>query len=247
VAEPEARQSFDEAVREVAGILDHYLGHLRVLAERVLSVHAAEAEEGGTLAEGRLLRPVRELVEGWLAEASAAIGYGFVAAPSVVDDRERCMLWFQRDGAKVSRLVLNFDPSDIDVYDYLEMEWFTRAQDASAPVVFGPYVDYSGSDQYVVTLAVPILTDTGVFLGVAGGDLLAAGLEGVVRPILKRIPVPSVLVDAERRVVLSNTARWIPGDRVRRHPLDDPSQFSWVTETLPGLGWAMAAGEPSID
>lgn len=234
------REAFDEAVSEVSRVFASYFERLEELAGEVLEVHRAAADAAGGLAEDALA-VVRQRAEGWLTGSDdAALGYGYVAAPEAVEARERCMLWFQRaPGAGVRRLVLNFDPDDIDVYDYLDMEWFTQARDRRTPVMFGPYVDYSGSDQFVLTLSVPILHEDR-FLGVAGCDVLAAGLEPVVLPPLRQVPVQTVVVDAERRVVFSNTPRWIPGDRLARHPLVDPQGFAWVSELLPGVGWAAA-------
>lgn len=238
MTEVTGREVFDEAVGEVAQVFAGYFARLQELAGEVLAVHAAAADAEGGLTESAL-DVVRHRAEGWLGDDDAALGYGYVAAPGSMEARERCMLWFQRAAGSVRRLVLNFDPQDIDVYDYLDMEWFTQARDRRTPVMFGPYVDYSGSDQFVLTLSAPILRDD-TFLGVAGCDLLAAGLEPLVLPTLRRVPVQTVVVDAERRVVFSNTARWIPGDRLARHPLVDPQRFSWVSELLPDVGWAAA-------
>lgn len=232
------REAFGEAVREVSRVFAGYFERLEELSEEVLAVHRAAADADGVLTESAL-GVVRQRAEGWLEVADAALGYGYVAAPGAVDARERCMLWFQRTGTGVRRLVLNFDPDDIDVYDYLDMEWFTQARDRRTPEMFGPYVDYSGSDQFVVTLSVPVL-DGDRFLGVTGCDLLAAGLEAVVVPALRQVPVQTVVVDAERRVAFSNTPRWIQGDRLAKHPLVDPQGFSWVSELLPDVGWVAA-------
>ena len=82
-------------------------------------------------------------------------GAGFVAAPGVVDGLERYMAWWQRQNTRVTRLRLNFDPRSVDVYDYLQMDWFQLPQRGQARVAYGPYVDYSGSDMYTVTATVP--------------------------------------------------------------------------------------------
>ena len=235
------RDAFEAAAATVTEVFVGYFTRLQDLATEVLAVYHSTSDDRGVVREDQL-DVVRVRAEEWLQEEDAALGYGFVAAPGAVEGRERCMMWFQRTESGVRRLVLNFDPQDIDVYDYLDMEWFTHARDRLNPVVFGPYFDYSGSDQYVLTFSVPVL-DGEQFLGVAGADLVAADLEPVVRPTLRQLPSETVIVDAERRVVFSNTARWIPGDRLARHPLTDPMGFPWVTELLPGVGWA-AASDP---
>lgn len=232
------RHTFIAAVEVMAGLFTGFLERLGGLAEDVLEVYGADGTEDRALIESDL-GVVRDRAEAWLVGDDAPLGYGYVAAPGVVEGHERCMVWFQRTPHGVRRLNLNFDPSDIDVYDYLDMEWFTMARDRRTPVVFGPYFDYSGSDRYVLTLSVPVLAGDR-FLGVAGADVLAAGLEAAVLPALRRVPAQTVLVDAERRVVFSNNARWIQGDRMPRHPLADPAGFTWVEEVLPDVGWALA-------
>ena len=36
--------------------------------------------------------------------------------------------------------------NDVTVYDYLDMDWYTRAEETRRPVIHGPWVDYTGSD-----------------------------------------------------------------------------------------------------
>ncbi len=230
---------FDEAAVEVARVFGRFLERLEAVAAEVRTAYARSASDVGALAEPEL-GAVRALCERWLRSDDVAWGYGYVAAPGVVEDLDRFLFWFQRHGEGVRRLLLNFDPADVDVYDYLEMEWFTRARDGSGPAVFGPYVDYSGSDQFVLTMASPIVVGDR-FLGVAGTDLLTERLEATVLPIITAVGAPVVVVDRERRVVLSNTPRWIPGDRLARHPLADLGSYDRVAEPMPGFGWAIAA------
>lgn len=233
-------KAFDAAVAEIGAVFEHYLDRLRTLAAEVVA-----ADDAGSLPEAAL-QPVRHRIEEWLTEDGVCVGYGFVAAPGVVDDLERFMMWFQQQGSGVRRLQLNFDPADIDVYDYLGMEWFTFARDRGGPVCYGPYVDYSGSDLYVMTLTVPVQHGDR-FLGVAGADLLAARMESLVIPVLQRVPAETVVVDSERHVVFSNTARWIPGDRLAKHPLEDPGRFRRVAEPVPGVRWAVLSEPVDAD
>ena len=56
---------------------------------------------------------------------------GIVAAPGVVANKDRHLEWWQRTAAgdahadAFARIRLNLDPESIDLYDYLEMDWFT--------------------------------------------------------------------------------------------------------------------------
>lgn len=223
---------FDTALAGIERLFDGHLGRLRQLA-----AHVAEAAGRGPLTERRI-EPVRDELLRWLDEDEVAWGYGFVAAPGVVDGKPRYLFWFQRTGREFRRLQLNFDIDDVNVYDYLHMDWYAGAAQKRGEVVHGPWVDYTGSGQYVLTAAVPV-TYGEQFLGIAGGDLLVSRLERRLLPTLKSVAAEAVLVNANRQVVVSNSPRWIPGDRLRTHPLDS-DVFSTVAPVVEGSGWALA-------
>ena len=223
---------FDSALETIEGLFDAHLGRLRQLAG-----HVTEAAQRGPLTERRI-EPVREALLDWLDHDQVAWGYGFVAAPEVVDGRPRYLFWFQRTGREFRRLQLNFDIDDVNVYDYLHMDWYTGAEQKRGEVIHGPWVDYTGSGQYVLTAAVPVMHGA-EFLGIAGGDLLVSSLERRLLPALKSVQAEAVLVNANRQVVVSNSPRWIPGDRLRTHPLESDT-FTTVAPVVAGTGWVLA-------
>ena len=193
------------------------------------------------------LGPVKEELVRLLGEDRIAIGLGYVAAPGEVDGQERFMAWWQRHGDRVSRLRLNFDPTSIDVYDYLQMEWFQLAREGRRRVAFGPYVDYSGSDLYIVTATVPVVAD-GRFVGVVGADVVVSELERRMVDVLRRAPTDAVLVNAERRVIAANSPRWVVGGRLAAMPADGADvgadHFLAVAELPVGNGWVVALSRP---
>jgi hypothetical protein len=227
-----ARDRFETSV-------EHHLHRLELLRGLVGDAVAALADPAAPLPEAAL-RSVRDHVDGWLDGSDAAFGYGFIAAPGVVEGLERYLFWFQHGERGLRRLRLNVDPADINVYDYLDMDWYTKAEQTRRPVLYGPYVDYTGSDHFVLTLTLPVVHE-GRFLGVTGGDLLMTRMEVELVPVLNQVEAETVVVNADRQVVMSNSARWIPGDRLRTHPLDDVSAFTVVSELVAGTGWAMAS------
>jgi hypothetical protein len=198
------------------------------------------------LTETHLSQLQRLLVE-FLGEESAVWGMGFIAAPGVLDGHERYLLWWQRHGERVARLRLNFDPSSVDVYDYLQMDWYQLALRGQARVAYGPYVDYSGSDMYTITATIPIVAD-GVFLGVAGADLVVAEVEHRLLAVLRQTPEDAVVISAERRVIIANTPRWLVGSRVKKMPSAGPSgdrsPYREVVEMPLGTGWVLAVARP---
>jgi hypothetical protein len=231
---------------------------------------AFAAHRDGCLASGTALTPdrlagLREVIWQQLGMLPAADGAGVVAASGVVAGKQRHLEWWQRTGAApggqdgYARIRLNLDPESIDLYDYLEMDWFTVPRDEGRRSVYGPQFDFSGADRYVLTLTVPVFggaaPDRGqsrrgvppprtsggrVFLGVAGTDIRMSHLEPSLLAILRTVPAPAVLVTAERRVVAANTPRWISGTRLDRLPSSGDGVFGAVTGIGADSGWVLA-------
>lgn len=182
-----------------------------------------------------------------LRDELAVWGMGFIAAPFVVDGQERYLAWWQRTNERVARLRLNFDPTSIDVYDYLQMDWYQLAKRGQARVAYGPYVDYSGSDMYTITATIPVVAD-GTFLGVAGADLVVGEVERKLVEVLRQTDDDAVVVNSERRVVAANTSRWMVGCRLPVMPAatatPNPAGFRQVAEVPLGTGWVIAIGWP---
>lgn len=103
---------------------------------RVAAAVAASRPGDGAMWSERHLGVVMDQVDVAIAEDALAVGMGFVAAPGAVEGRDRFMAWRQRLGEKVMRLQLNFDPTSVDVYDYLQMEWFQLAEQGRERVAF---------------------------------------------------------------------------------------------------------------
>ena len=198
------------------------------------------------------LAGMREIIWHQLHLLPAADGAGIVAAPGVVAGKHRHLEWWQR-GAAVeggaregfSRIRLNLDPESIDLYDYLDMDWFTVPGRERRRYVYGPYVDFSGADRYVLTMTVPV-ADGQEFLGVAGADLRMSHLEPELLAAMRAVTAPAVLVTAERRVVAANTPRWISGTRLDQLPVPggrafDDRAFDAVTAIGADSGWVLAA------
>lgn len=223
------------------------------------------AQRRNCLAAGAALTPdrlsgLREIIWQQLSRLPAADGAGVVAAPGVVDGKNRHLEWWQRTAATsddpdgYARIRLNLDPESIDLYDYLDMDWFTVPQRDGRRFVYGPYVDFSGADRYVITMTSPVFDNAAFgapadgrqggdreFLGVVGADIRMSHLEPDLLAILRSVSVPAVLVTAERRVVAANTAHWISGTRLERLPAAGDGMFAAVEEIGADSGWRLAA------
>ena len=132
---------------------------------------AFAAQRRGCLAAGAALTPdrlsgLREVIWRQLGLLPGADGAGVVAAPGVVAGKQRHLEWWQRtlaaDGGQdgFARIRLNLDPESVDLYDYLDMDWFTVPRKLGRRYVYGPLIDFSGADRYVLTLTVPVFADS---------------------------------------------------------------------------------------
>ncbi|MBJ7465402.1 MAG: hypothetical protein JHD38_17340 [Mycolicibacterium sp.] len=225
-----------ELAAEASHAVEPFYRLLDAVAEEVLRSRPPRAALTETHFSG-LQRLLAEL----LAREHGIWGMGFVAAPSVVEGRERYMAWWQRHNERVARLRLNFDPTSIDVYDYLQMDWYQLAQRGQQRVAYGPYVDYSGSDMYTITATIPVIAD-GTFLGVAGADLVVGDVERRLIEVLRHTDEDAVVVNTERRVIAANTPRWLVGSRLDTVPTEDDT-FHEVAELPLGNGWSVAVAK----
>jgi hypothetical protein len=241
------KADLDEPAARVRAMLEEVFGRLDRVAGAFTEDRRACRSAGDELTPERL-SALREVIWAELGALPTADGAGVVVAPGVVAGRERHLEWWQRTGSGDSgaasdgyaRIRLNLDPESIDLYDYLEMDWFTVPRETGRRYVYGPYIDFSGADRYVLTLSVPVL-DGGEFLGVAGTDLRMAQLEPQLLAVVRSVAAPAVLVTGERRVIIANSPRWIPGTRLPRLPRPGDGEFAAVTEITADSGWLLGA------
>jgi hypothetical protein len=159
-----------------------------------------------------LLRPtIFELLH---AHRGLVAGAGIIIAPDLLRDAPRWLeWWFTNATGTPESLRINLDPAAPDFFDYTTADWYATPLRSMARRVAGPYVDYACTNEYAVTLSVPV-PDGDDMLGVAAADVLVASLETRVLPALTELDHPVVLANADGRVIASNSPRWAPGMRV---------------------------------
>ncbi|WP_131740170.1 cache domain-containing protein [Actinomadura roseirufa] len=198
-----------------AGAAAHVRATLDGVFATVARVREASARHlGAARAQGRPpvradLTALRPLLHDHLGPLVS--GLGFIAAPGLLADAAWHMEWWQTGPAgDPVRLLRDLDPESSALYDYTGWEWFAGPRDGAEKTVCGPYVDYLCSDEYVLTLAMPVRV-AGEFAGVAAADVFSRTFENEVVPALREIPAPAFVVNAPGRVMASNTASWPPG------------------------------------
>jgi hypothetical protein len=254
----DALDALDAPLLRVRAALEEIFGHVERVADALAGLHGSCLDAGEELTAERLGR-LRDVIGRRLDELPAAAGLGVVAAPGVVAGRERHLEWWQRAasaaasaaaggaaGGGYTRLRLNLDRASVDLYDYLDMDWFTVPRAQRRRCVYGPYIDFTCADRYVLTMTMPVLAHPGTFLGIAGADVAMSHFEPDLLAIMRSVPGEAVLVTAERRVLAANTPRWIAGSRLPCVPRAGDGTFGAAAEVGGDSGWvlAVAAANP---
>lgn len=137
-------------------------------------------------------------------------GIGAIMAPGQLSDAPMWIEWWQLEAEAVTRTQFSFDAESIDFYDYTRADWFLVPHREGARSVVGPYVDFGGVNDYILTMTTPILRE-GSFAGVAGADLRVDELERRLYHAARGLPTHLALVNDADRVVGSTAARLLPG------------------------------------
>jgi hypothetical protein len=137
--------------------------------------------------------------------APHTVGAGFVATPGLLTDEKFLLAWWQGDDKE--RI-----PESIALVqstDYSRQEWFRTPQATHTSHVTGPYIDYVCTDEFMLTVTVPVERN-GRMLGVMGADILA---ETVERTLLDQFQsAGATLANHHDRVVLSADTQLFAGE-----------------------------------
>lgn len=196
------------AVSEVfTAILD------RVAAWRDELVIAVESE---TQTRSSLDLIVQDMVSPILtAHHSTAIGAGFVAAPGYLPDAYWHLAWWLSDaGAPLRRLEAITDPTSDRFRDYTNLEWWRIPERTGLPHITGPYVDYLCTDDYTLTVTMPIYSSSRL-IGMVGIDSYVKNIETLLLPYLFGTGRAATVVNASGRVVASSDPHHAPGSLLR--------------------------------
>lgn len=146
-------------------------------------------------------------------------GLGFLAAPGCVAGVRLWERWWTRTAA--GRLVEgehDLDQQSATFYDYSERDWFLQVRSSQASSgVFGPYVDFNGTNEYTVTFTRAVRAASR-FLGVVAADMNIDQIELQVEPALHGFATSVVLLNDQQRVIVSTTPLHPPGSIVRSAP-----------------------------
>ncbi|MFC7850868.1 cache domain-containing protein [Arthrobacter sp. NPDC057388] len=170
-----------------------------------------------------------KLSRDFLAKNAFAVGAGIFFAHESVEEGGRALEWWSRkESGAVGRLDFDQTPGSNRYYDYEKLPFFSTAESTGEQTLWGPYIDYLGFEEYILTFTAPFSIH-GTFMGVAGCDIRIKDLEPLIMPHLRVIPGDAALINASNRVILGNSGMYLVGERIKsgspdqhRLPLDVP-------------------------
>ncbi|SDP84720.1 hypothetical protein SAMN04487914_1607 [Arthrobacter sp. ok909] len=171
----------------------------------------------------------------FLTKNTYAVGAGtFLAAESVEKGGRALEWWSRKDSGAIGRLDFDLTPGSSRYYDYEKLPFFSTAASTGEQTLWGPYIDYLGFEEYILTFAAPFSVH-GNFAGVAGCDIRIKDLEPLLMPILRVIPADAALINASNRVILGNSGMYLVGERIKS---GSPDQHRLALD-VPHLGLSL--------
>ncbi|GAA1466740.1 cache domain-containing protein [Microbacterium thalassium] len=184
-----------------------------------------------------------------VSEETLVTGAGFVAAPGILADAAYHLAWWLRETAAdrpPRRLQAVEDPANELFRDYTALEWWRVPAETGARHLTGPYVDYVCTDDYTVTITIPVVVG-GTMVGMVGADALVDRLERELLPVLGSAPGPATIVNASARVVTSTDTHREPGSILRTPGLAEAVRHPSVEPVAIGDGCeVLACGDTSL-
>ncbi|MGB3486160.1 MAG: hypothetical protein WBB07_28565 [Mycobacterium sp.] len=132
-------------------------------------------------------------------DALAGAGYAVDCTDSA---RPPAMVWWVERGGVVAERSHSSDPDSESFYDYAALRWFRNPRDSGDPTLSGPFIDTWGSDDYTVTVSVPV-PGLSALRGVVAADVDVRRFIDSLAADLVRMPFPLALVNESDRVVVS--------------------------------------------
>jgi hypothetical protein len=182
------------------------------------------AEHDGILDSGQIDQEVEALVIPELgSDGALIIGAGFVAAPRFLADTDWHLAWWLghlntfglgSGDPGIRRLIAVENEESESFRDYTNLEWWRVPARTGTRHITGPYVDYLCTDDYTLTLTVPVMHGS-TMVGVVGADLYVNDIEKILLPHVRSIDGTATIVNASGRVVVSTDPHRATGSLMR--------------------------------
>ncbi|PWF23960.1 cache domain-containing protein [Corticimicrobacter populi] len=146
-------------------------------------------------------------------------GFASYASPTATDNGYWTLEWWLREAGNARQAHLDQSQEIRQRLDFRTFDWFEQPARRHQPFVDGPYVDYVCNGAYTMTAAHPVMIGD-AFAGVTAVDVLVSTLETLALPALTTISQPALVLNSDRRVIISTSPDIRTGDL-------------WKTDRLP--------------
>lgn len=225
-------------VKRVADALARWAGGISAAIERLSKDFSMLLEDNldDNCNTGRsAMAGLNEIAQGFLERHTWAAGAGIFFAAAFVEKVGCTLEWWSRsESGDLKKLDFDLTPGSSRFYDYEKLPFFATVAATGEQTFWGPYLDYPGFEQYILSFTAPIyLHDS--FIGVVGCDIRIKDLEPLLMHDLRAIRGNAALVNASDRVILGNSGRYLVGERLRYH---SPGEYRMALD-VPHLGLSL--------
>jgi hypothetical protein len=195
--------------------MDELFRFVEIVHRRVTDICERMAERH-RIPDRAELAAIRPLLQELLAADEPLLeGIGVAVSSDTLSDAPRWLEWWRRDTDVNSHFIKHvLNPESVGFYDYQSRDWFTAPIAAGHAVATGPHIDVGGIEACTITLGLPLIAASGG-AAVIGADLSIPGLEALLLRTLHTRRHQVVVLAANERVVVFNSARHVTGSRLR--------------------------------
>ncbi|GAA1364992.1 hypothetical protein [Brevibacterium luteolum] len=165
------------------------------------------------------LRELATLYPEFILRSETVAAAGALFAPASVAGADRLLEWWERSDGTIAKVNFNLLPNTTSYYDYELREYFVLPTAHGRRNIHGPFVDFLGLDEYIITLTLPLTVDS-ERIGVSGADYRCRDLDLHMLPILRSLGAPAVLRNSDSRVIVGTSAEYLVGERMITVPTD---------------------------
>jgi hypothetical protein len=221
--------------QKIVRFADQVAGRIDAVVEKLDAVAAEALSATGGF--DSFVKSTRELlVESGNVDALAGVGYAVAYQDS---GDPPAMVWWVHRGDSVVERTHSVDPESESFYDYASLRWFRTAMVSGQPTLSGPFIDTWGSDDYTVTVSLPVPGPSGP-RGVVAADVDVRRFIESLTADLQRIPTPVALVNESDRVVVSTLPSLSTGLPIRsRAARNDPDYAALQRLPVSHYGWSV--------
>ena len=206
-----------QSIADISAWFEKYYGDIETFGRDLSALVEFDTAHPGALTE-KSSNLIEQRSVRFLDEHELPDGAGAVFARSVMGSSDGLLEWWVRDPEqRVARYSFGINPTGDRFYDYERLEWFETAFGSQKRAIAGPYIDYLGVEEYIVTCTAP-LEAGGRLVGVVGTDNRMADIEKALLPLLRRVQGDAAILNPHKNVLVGNSGRFVSGDRVSTAP-----------------------------